>query len=437
MRFNDLARGHIPKPDYFKKERDMNTKKNYSKGARHEIIQMLFLNGVVTYSSLCVLPCNRRMLGRAVKKMEKEGVVEILSSPKRVILKDNIRKETGEERREYLAALTDIQCRYYAEYITPRTKYLKKSLNSWKSTEVRRKTVKMFRDSEINALMYASGAMIIPGTKPMDFGLVEDEYSVYYTSREIKILATNEAEIDESMKTYAGRSHGVLISPGGIYMAYHTGNAVLRWDAFSETGSVIRAHKVLDKMVSPIAHKSFPDKISSAIVVADNPIMLSRMVTYDPMRGRWKNAIATIQTVYDSLFGIVNDVYGRKMLTLMQTEGWKSILKKAVLSHEEIEEAKFCSTPCDGYDREKNIYTMLFCIPDLIKFRMFCMRASLENNPSAYRIICFSHQMPTVANTISESSCKVLSIPFEKFMQRLGIELWEEKAKGGNVDETI
>ena len=67
----------------------MNNKKNYRKGARREIIRLLFLNGVLTYKSMQVMQDTRQMTGRAVKKLESEGVIEISKGPLRVTLRDH------------------------------------------------------------------------------------------------------------------------------------------------------------------------------------------------------------------------------------------------------------------------------------------------------------------------------------------------------------
>ena len=396
----------------------MNTKKNYKKGARKEIIQMLYQSGVITYSSLRVLPENRRMLGRTVKKLEQEEIIEVHSLPKRILFRKVKPSGLKDIESTISDAVTKEQQEYYQAKLAKSIYLIREQYSSPRKTESTRKAIRIIRDSEINALMYSSGACIFAGEKPTaPYSIARDD-SVYYSASDIKDILLDSTENESS--AYAGRGHGLLISSGGIYQVYHTGRAVLKWDSSSELRNAIRSQRFLQYILNE--DYQIPQKISKAIIVADNENTLSRLVTYETKTGSWRNAIVTIQAVYESLFGITNDLYGRKLLTLMQYQGWESMVLASFLSHEEIEESNFCTIPCDGYDKEKNIYTFIFCRPDLIKFRAFCARAALEKKPERFRIVCFKHQLTTVANTIDGACCKVYSISYEDFVARLGLD---------------
>ncbi len=398
----------------------MNTKKNYKKGARKEIIQLLYQSGVITYRSLRVLPENRRMLGRAVKKLEQERIIEIYLLPKRILFRKTTPSEIKDIESTISDAVTTEQREYYQDKIAKSIYLIRNQYCSPRKKESTRKAIRLIRDSEINALMYSSGATILAGEKPTHACSIYPEDAVYYTSSDIKDILIDSIEISPISKGYLGRGYGLLISHGGIYQIYHTGDAILKWDSSSELRNAIRSQRFLRYILNE--DYQCPQKIETAIVIADNNVTLSRMITYEFKTGSWRNAITTIQDVYAVLYGITNDLHGRQLLTIMQYKGWESLILTSFLSHKEIEESNFCTIPCDGYDREKDIYTFVFCKPDLIKFRAFCMRAALENNPTRFRIICFQHQLETVANTIEATCCKVYSIPYDDFISTLGLD---------------
>lgn len=432
----------------------MNNKKNYRKGARREIIRLLFLNGVLTYKSMQVMQDTRQMTGRAVKKLESEGVIEISKGPLRVTLRDHaltaLRKneiaekhsrdeaggltarddsiqsgegtpvvnleyqnfreniETYPEEVGYLDAVSEGQVAYYRQNIAYSVKNVKGT-----SKNYYQKFIRMIRNSEVNTLVYSTGAKIMADEKP---DIIRTTDRVYYSSVEIK---RGREDRDDGKAISNERSHGVLVSPGGLYMMYHTGNAMIKWSSFSEIGGCIRTMRFLkERADEEWCMKN--EQIEVAVVLADNPTVFSRMVTYDgkvKSSNGMKNMLLAIEPAYKTLYGITNDLNGRKMLGYMQDAGWRTRMKQLFLTHEEIEESKFCSIACDGYDKENSLYTLLFCIPDLIKLRNFCMRAELNQQPDNYRIICFTHQLPTIANIISNNDCKVYSVPFERYEQ--------------------
>ena len=89
------------------------------------------------------------------------------------------------------------------------------------------------------------------------------------------------------------------------------------------------------------------------------------------------------------------------------------------LRADEIEASRFCSVQCDGYDKEKEIYTLLFCVPDLIKLKNYSARACLMGDKDKFRVICFEHQLATIANVIPENICRVYSLPYEVYESKV------------------
>ena len=380
----------------------MNAKKNYTKGARREVARLLSLSGVVTYKTMGQMKGNRRMIGRLVKKMKEEGVIEIYNTPRRIVLK-------GASLGEMRNALTKEQEEYYIRNVSESAKYAKGSYTDWNQ-----KGVRQIRQSEINGMVYESGIGIMAGEKPQIGEKIADNDSVYYTLKEIRRYWENIAA-EEGLHPHA-RGYGVLISPGGIYMMYHSGKSLMQWEAFSEIGTVMKLTRYINGCITERI-----ETIKEAVILGNDAQLFARMVLYEKKYGRTKNTVAVAEAVYDRLYGLPNNIYGRKMLEQMHKAGWRNRMYRMFPQAEEIEASRFCSVQCDGYDKEKDRYTLLFCVPDLIKLKNYSARACLIGDREKFRVICFEHQLGTVANVIPEEYCRVYSLPYETYEKRVGI----------------
>ena len=378
----------------------MNAKKNYKKGARREVVRLLSLSGVVTYKTMGQMKGNRRMIGRLVKKMKEEGVIEIYNTPRRIVLK-------GESLGEIKGALTKEQEEYYEKNVSESAKYAKGSYTEWNQ-----KGVRQIRQSEINGMIYESGAGIMAGEKPDTGELIPDEISVYYTFKEMRRY-WEKITTEDNMHPHA-RGYGILISPGGIYVMYHSGKSLMQWEAFSEIGTVMKLTRYINEYTNERI-----ETIKEAIILGNDAQLFARMVVYERRYGRTKNTVAVAETIYERLYGIPNSLYGRKMLEQMQTTGWRERMCRMFLRADEIEASRFCSVQCDGYDKEKEIYTLLFCVPDLIKLKNYSARACLMGDKDKFRVICFEHQLATIANVIPENICRVYSLPYEVYESKV------------------
>ena len=378
----------------------MNAKKNYKKGARREVVRLLSLSGVVTYKTMGQMKGNRRMIGRLVKKMKEEGVIEIYNTPRRIVLK-------GASLGEIKGALTKEQEEYYEKNVSESAKYAKGSYTEWNQ-----KGVRQIRQSEINGMIYESGAGIMAGEKPDTGELIPDEISVYYTFKEMRRY-WEKITTEDNMHPHA-RGYGILISPGGIYVMYHSGKSLMQWEAFSEIGTVMKLTRYINEYTNERI-----ETIKEAIILGNDAQLFARMVVYERRYGRTKNTVAVAETIYERLYGIPNSLYGRKMLEQMQTTGWRERMCRMFLREDEIEASRFCSVQCDGYDKEKEIYTLLFCVPDLIKLKNYSARACLMGDKDKFRVICFEHQLATIANVIPENICRVYSLPYEVYESKV------------------
>ena len=75
----------------------MNDKVNYKKGYKNELLRLIYLCGLIPCGSLRVLKKDPRMYQRAVKVMEKEGIVIVdKKGGERNIRLQNRREHRGE-----------------------------------------------------------------------------------------------------------------------------------------------------------------------------------------------------------------------------------------------------------------------------------------------------------------------------------------------------
>ncbi len=396
----------------------MNAKKNYTKGIRRELVRLLSMSGVMTYRSLNAMPWNRQMAGRMIRKMEKEGVLEVYKNPSRILFANHTWQGTGEE---YEQALTKEEIRYYRENVSYYMKNLKEDRKKWYQNSER-----LLRESEINALLYAAGTKILTDEKPCGDERIPEDMEVYYTSREIRRYWEDKATragLKSMMSDYMEggamhtRGHGLLISPGGNYAVYHTGRTLMKWEPMGEMTFAVNMARFLNRRTGDVQ----AEQIEDAIMLADVPVVYARMAVCEKKYQK-RTGLEAVSQVYRRLYVLTTSSEGRRMACMMQKKGWQTRLREAFLAHEEMRESQFCTTPCDGYDREKDVYTLLFCIPDLIKLKDFATRAALEQKPEQYRVICFTHQLPIVANIVGADTCRVLSIQYETYEERTAEE---------------
>ena len=106
------------------------------------------------------------------------------------------------------------------------------------------------------------------------------------------------------------------------------------------------------------------------------------------------------------------------MLWIMQHKGWKNYLKDKLLTHEEQEDRKFVTVDCDGYDKENDIYSLVFLIPDMTRLKAFLTRARMEQDWNKYRIYCYKSQYSFISGIVGKD-IKIYTVDIVEVMKEI------------------
>ncbi len=389
----------------------MNKGINYGKGYVNEILQLLHICGVIPYHSLQLLSDNHRMYQRAVKKMEKDGTIQV---DKRGGEK-NMRLRNHRWRRADYENYIPLE--YMNYYETTAVNMVSNLSDGSKNRTTPSRTLK---NASTQIMMYACGIEISPDKRDLRKEMLEDDDLAYYSSNEIKQLETYHDIVTKSKKegVYSkklinSRINGVMISPGGIYAVYNTGNTLMEWKRYGEV-------KMAAYIASIVRHKSTSDiSISDpkeAIVIARNDSLFTK-ICLGHYKKNSKIILMNIDYAYDRLYAIPESREGIIHLKMMITNGWRGKILDSVLSKEEQLAKKEVSIECDGYDSQEGIYKLVFCIPDLQKLKSFTARASLANERSRYHIYCYSYQTKMIID-IAGLSVTILKMDIKEFYSK-------------------
>lgn len=396
----------------------MNDKVNYKKGYKNELLRLIYLCGLIPCGSLRVLKKDPRMYQRAVKVMEKEGIVIVDKKGG----ERNIRLQNRREHRgEYEFCLPAGYVEYYEKVAY---QCFVKRLSTHGNT---RTALSAIRSSATKILMYASGADITPDKRDIKTEMIKDEDIIYYDSVEIKTafdyrdkaVVSGEAVGEASKKLQNSRISGVLISPGGIYAVYNIGKTLIKCKHFGEV-----------KMATYISHMArhrSETEISvnmprEAMVISRNPGLYTKICSKEP-EGKREESISCLGFVYDRLYAVPEDRDGVVMLHMMKEKSWRKRIFDSILKASEQENSRYVSVCCDGYDKENDIYKQVFCVPDLVKLNRFVKRAGLEkaqrtSGKSRFVIYCFTCQEAYVTPIVGREEIAVMSMSIGLFYEK-------------------
>lgn len=369
----------------------MNKKKNYSKGARLEILKLLHICGLIPLHSFEMLHNNNtRVYQQRAKEMEREGVTVNYRIPnsnyKYVHMQDYEKNMAKYDYRKYLPE------GYYERYVT----YGAIDSKRGRSQTDKTKQERAIRNAEIFIMMYGAKINSLPEDKIM---LGSEEYlredqSYYYTSREIKNYTGYKSDVEitydnqgkeSSKKVKSSRVLGLYTSPGGDYAVYQLGRNLVNWNQSGEYKISILINKILCAK-----YKEPRGTDSRGIIISQNAETLRKAIGAEDAKAEaW---FRNIEDCYKELYVLPYNQYGQQMLKIMGLRGWKEKSREMFLNEQQRQP---CSIPCDGYDGER--YYLLYCIPDVKKLRLFLRRAALEDNPRKYVVICFKEQAQMVA----------------------------------------
>lgn len=395
-----------------KQEKKMNNKMNYKKGKKNELLRLIYLCGVIPYRSLRTLAKEPRLYQRAVKDMEREGILAVDKKGG----EKNIRLLNRAERRnEYEKYLTPEYVSYYENYAYENVHRLNFGDKSSPPASA-------MRGSATQIMMYKAGADISPYKRDISKEMLQDEDSVYYTSMEIK-RAENYRDKVETVKRNDGtilkklnntRVTGLLVSPGGQYAVYNTGNTLIEWKRYGEVKMAVYLVQLVKSRSESETSVNIPKE---AVIMAQTPGLYAKICNGEAKENK-KRTLLNIDFAYDRMYAVPEDQNGILMLKMMQERGWRYTVYKTVLTDEEMENARYVTIQCDGYDKEKDIYKLVFCVPDLVSLKQFTRRAKLENDKKRFAIYCFTCQLPYLLQIADRKNFTILTMGIEQFYDK-------------------
>ena len=387
---------------------------NYKKGRKHDLLKILQLTGSIPYSSLRLFPrYSTRMMQRAVKELEVEGVVGVgKNGGKRQVYLTNFQDKNPEYKEAFPALYKDM-------YSVITSKDRSRALYGKKADAQR-----VLRNTETYVLMQGAGVNVAPDEKVMllSTNVIDKTVVCYYTSREVKNYGNFEVKVDEKEKLKDGtkkinssRLTGLLVSPGGRYGIYNVGSSLIEWQRYGEIKMAEHLGKLLGDKYAGAEDKS---RINQAIVLADTDNTLIQIVT-ETKKSKRGVPLLNIDYAYNCMYGICVSTEGQKMLKIMTRPEWKIEMMDSFIEKPYQNLNNTTSVPCNGYNEDTGEYTMLFCIPDMVKLKGFVARSIIDSNENKkFKIYCFTHQLAFISK-IAGASCEIFSVNLEEYIMGL------------------
>lgn len=387
-----------------KKREKKEVKPNYRVGNKKELLILLHKLGVIPFRSLRLLtaPARPRILQQAIYQMERDHVVKI---EKRGNEKIVMLQNTELQRKKYQEYLPALLIDYYNDF---------SNRNLWRTSEKDVVgQVKVIRDTDAQMFFYACRFQIGPDAKDISKELIEMEERSYYSSRELKRLdGYNDGKASSGKKISASRVNGMMLADSGAYAVYNLGNQMIEWRRFSEVKLSTYITELMRKRSAYEQNAKIPKE---AIVLATTDKIFHQICELNYEKNKtYRVTYMNIDYVYDSIYAVPEDINGKLLIDIMSSRGWKYRIKQMLLRPEYIEDQKFTTVPCDGYDQINDVYILIFCIPDLVKLKSYVARANLEGNKKKYRVYCYSYQIPLLV-TLAGTNIEILRTDINKF----------------------
>lgn len=327
----------------------------------------------------------------------KESVVKTLKREKllRTYYRDQLRglRLTATAKKLLLASQPD----RYTACLTGYTE-----TNMLKSEVPRR--LRLHRMAEVLTTMLNAGVPIFPWDKPPLFcSKAGSEFDtidcpVYYSSREVKEIGPQSAKINGS------RSTGVLFSDGGIFIAYNTGAAQMKWEYKAE----LRFKAFLQ---TEVCHRLLPAQFAAAkpngIVFGAGMESLPPLMT--PTMGA-RHIYFVLDGNFDHFFFLPSDHRGEVILQLLYDPELKAALD-CILSENLDAHRPGWLIENDAIDEDGNPVLFAYTC-DMPRIQRFDTALELQGRTGT--LICFDFQEETFRR-ICGQRVTLQSIDFGKF----------------------
>lgn len=369
-------------------------RRDYGKGTRHEIMTLTLACGCLPYKRLALMGLNTRTVRKKIHEMCDEGVMEIYH--KNEVWLAGI-KDYAEKKAEYEKGIESKLHRYYMQYGMSDYKRAKYSAEN--------DGTRIIKNAESYMFMYGSGLNCMLGEKVSLRNQKEMDYeklrNSYYTAREIKGYDSYTDEKSTDNVISATRVNGLVISDGGSYPVYHTGSNIQKYTRSGEKKMEVYINRMLAKK------KKAP--IKGAVILATD--LKAYINTIIPKTRQVMEVLSHMEGVYEHVYGLNLDVDGQKMMRLLSTANWDSMIYKEMLGQKWMPN-KTGVIDCDG--QENGIYYFCYCVPDIKRFKLFLRRAELDGNRDKYRILCFDTQEALIKEVAGQYT-RIFTTSFSEF----------------------
>ena len=379
----------------------MNVKKNYKKGTRKEIIELLHMCGIIPEKSLRYLNHkNYKTMRMKISEMIKEGVVKYIK-------RDNLTRvialsENSEEKEEYEKEIEECLLEYYKRYGKADIKRF--SYAGRKGHVTDSDSHRVMYNADTMMFMYGAGIKILPTIKKDRV-----EKNIYLNSREIKndigYMAEKE-KVDGEIKLHYSRLRGLYVTEKKCYAVYRTNTKA----TYKQNGEY-KIKLYLDRLlINKLGRK---EEVKEALLIVDENKREIVESIIKPSETDKRFSFTGMEFVYQKIYCLPASIEGQVMLKVFAHPRWN---EKVIESFELPTSIGMESGMCDGYDEERYYY--VFCVPDIKRFKKFVARAEIEDNRNRFVVICFDWQLELVKKVIGRYAI-IKKVPFIDYIKEM------------------
>lgn len=371
--------------------------KHYERGYRSTLIRLLLMAGAVTYSGLHLLPGNRLMYTRKLREMEKEEVVKLFYNNHKKIARlqffDDFHKE-----------YTDMLPEGYYEYFNTYSRSNQQKISSTEKNGV--SADRIIKYCEIVEMMYGAEIGTFPEDKTnlLEDGCISKDTSSYYTMMELRCCDAFELHFKPNEdKKVSSRALGLLISPGGKYVVYHTGSTAMFW---SESAEGQMQHYISKFVNYKCEIPNMVGEAEECIIIGDDMEVFVKI--FESKKSRSIN----ITNGYKKKYAIPYDRNGLEMIKRMTKPEWKEELNRTVLTGYTLcTEQPSISIDCDGFTA--NQFALNFCDGNIVRLNKYINFATWDRlkYQQKFEIYCYPFQTAFLKAVLKpEADIKIIEV---------------------------
>lgn len=375
----------------------MNIKKNYNKGARRELTYIILSTGLITHDSLHILSPERNYNSYRIKleEMVREKVVE-----KRKYKRgnDQISFYTFADFTKFANIIKDSVPAASIDYYKDEREVIQRI-----SRENNSRALRKIQEAEIMLFMYMAGFSALAD---------QTEGTRYYNSKEIKRYLNYNDDVESKTDTVLyTKVHGFVSNEYNNYAVYRTTKSLPALSS-GET-KIINIYKMFIKQVYPDTKKV---ELRSILFTKTLAVLHDYIDITDTRIGMTHDlAISSYLDKYQKgTYALPYDDNGKKHIRVMATPEWDK--RTIELYLDRIPDTTGSNIACDDYDKEEQVYTLVFCVPNLNKLKNFYYNAKLINKPESFRVLCFDYQYDFI-NSLFEEYAEIYEANFEKYYE--------------------